>query len=89
MAKESETKTYGVGPSAEKANIGGDINQYNIVDEKGRAFQDGELVFDPTENPHELLQDDAKPWERELDEKNDAKQQSKKAARVTREVNGT
>lgn len=84
MAEESKTETYGVGPSASKMNIGEDVNQFQIVDEKGIAYQDGEAVYDPTENPYELIQDDADPVARaesyDLD-KNDAKAQSKKAAR--------
>lgn len=83
MAEESKTETYGVGPSAKKMNIGEDVNQFHIVDEKGIAYQDGSVAFDPTDNEFEVVQDDADPIARaeEYDDKNDAKEQSNKAVR--------
>jgi hypothetical protein len=72
MAEKDEVKTYGVGPDNEKKNIGEDINQFSRIDDKGRVWEAGEVIYDPEDNPYEYRQDDgdfiARAEKREEDE---------------------
>jgi hypothetical protein len=61
MAKNNDgekAKTYGVGPSAEKKNVGQDINAFSRQDEYGKVYEDGDVVFDPTDDAIEIEQED-------------------------------
>lgn len=54
----SSTKTYGVGPAAEKANVGGLVNEETVLDAEGKTYVDGKLTFDPSADPIALIADD-------------------------------
>ena len=56
--KNEEVKTYGVGPDTVKKNIGEDINQFSRVDDQGRVWEQGEVIFDPSVDPYEYRQED-------------------------------
>lgn len=50
----SETKTYGVGPSAEKKNIGATDSTEARLHDDGSVTVDGKAVFDPADDKYEL-----------------------------------
>lgn len=50
--------SFGVGPSAERRNVGPNKNMNSKMDARGRVYDDGVLVFDPTVNQIEQIQDD-------------------------------
>lgn len=54
----SETKTYGVGPSAEKKNIGANHSTVARLHDDGSVTVDDKKVFDPKEDEFSLLEDD-------------------------------
>lgn len=54
----SETKTYGVGPSAEKLNIGASHSTVSVLHDDGTVTVDGKTVFDPSTDPIEIDEQD-------------------------------
>lgn len=73
MAKADETKTYGVGDSTEKKNVGASVDAVSIQDEYGKVYDKGELVFDPTDDAIEIEQEDGYDEEPDEDKGEDKK----------------
>ena len=50
--------TFGVGASASRKNVGPSVNMKSYQGASGKVYNDGVLVFDPTVNKIEQIQDD-------------------------------
>ncbi len=50
--------TFGVGASASRRNVGPNVNMQSTMGAYGKVYDDGVLVFDPTVDQIEQIQDD-------------------------------
>lgn len=52
------TPTYGVGPAAEKMNVGPNVGVVAALQADGKVKVDGDVVFDPSEDKVARVNDD-------------------------------